>query len=84
VLSALHSFRPGSSAGPDGFRPRHIEDMFQVSGTALLDFINMVLSGGVPKVVRHVFFRANIYALRQKDGGLRPIAVPTLHQGSWV
>jgi len=53
--------------------------MFQISGpmlgTALLDFTNLVLSGGVPKEVRHVFFWANLHALRKKDGGLRPIAV---------
>jgi len=48
---------------------------------ALLDFANMLLLGGVPKEVRHVFFGASLHALRNKDGGLRPIVVGlTLHR----
>jgi len=60
--------------------------MFQVSGpmlgTALLDFTNMVLSGGVPKEVRHVFFGANLHALPKKDGGLR-LMQWALHFAAW-
>jgi len=29
IVSALRSFKPGSSAGPDGLRPQHIQDMVQ-------------------------------------------------------
>jgi len=59
--------------------------MFHLSGptfgAALLDFAIMVLSGGVPKEVRPVFFGANLHALRKKDGDLCPIAVGlTLHR----
>jgi len=53
------SLKPGSAAGPDGLRPQHIQDMVQASDSllisALVIFINHVLSGGVPQPVRHVF-----------------------------
>ena len=66
VMSALHSFKPGLSAGPDGLRLQHIQDMVQsfrsLLSTFLVDFINLVLSGGVPLLVRHVFFGANLHA----------------------
>jgi len=79
IVSALRPFKPGSGAGPDGLRPQHIQDMVQESGTlfisSLVNFVNHVLSGGVPEPVRHVFFGANLHALRKKDGGLRPTAV---------
>lgn len=80
VLAALRSFHPGSSSGFDGLSPQHLQDMVQMSGpeglpTALTNFMNLVLSGGVPQPVRHVFFGANLHALRKKDGGIRPIAV---------
>jgi len=44
-------------------------------GPVLVDFANIVLSGGVPKEVRHIFFGANLHALKKKDGGLRPVVV---------
>ena len=43
--------------------------------TRLTDFTNTVLSGHVPKVVRHVFCGASLSTLSKKDGGIRPIAV---------
>jgi len=56
ALSALHSFRPGSSSGPDGLHPQHVQDMFQAAGLmldpVLVDFANMVLFGGVPNDLR--------------------------------
>jgi len=79
VLTALHSFRPGSSSNPDGLRPQHVQDMFQAAGPTLspvlVDFANMVLSSGVPREVRHIFFGANLHALKKNDGGFCPVAV---------
>jgi len=79
IVSALRSFKPGSAAGPDGLRQQHIQDIMQESGTllisSLVNFVNHVLSRGVPEPVRNVFFGANLHALRKKSGGLRPIAV---------
>jgi len=38
-------------------------------------FVNLVLKGGTPLSVRHVFFCAILIPLRKKDAGVRPIAV---------
>ena len=79
-MSALKSFSPGSASGLDGLSPQHIQDMVQASSPealpkALCDFMNLVLAGGVPPLVRPSFFGASLHALRKKDGGLRPIAI---------
>jgi len=42
---------------------------------ALLDFVNLVLAGGVQDAIRPYFFGVRLHALTKKDGGLRPIAV---------
>jgi len=80
VLTAVRSFNPGSSGGVDGLRPQHIRDMLDVSSaesllSALTDFVNLILSGGLPLAVRPAFFGGRLHALAKKDGGLRPIAV---------
>jgi len=53
--------------------------MFQAASLTLSpvleDFANIVLSGSVPKAVRHIFFGANLHALKKKDGGLCPMVV---------
>ena len=53
VLAVLKSFFPGSSGGVDGLCPQHVIDMTEWSSPgslegALVDFVNMVLAGGVP------------------------------------
>ena len=51
VLSAVRTFPPGSSGGPDGLRPQHLLDLVSCreSGPALLTsltaFVNMLLEG---------------------------------------
>ena len=80
VLSAIKSFPPGSSSGPDCLRPQHLKDMSerQVGGTlivSLTNFVNLILSGGAPDWVRQFVFGASLLAFNKKDGGLRPIAV---------
>ena len=42
---------------------------------ALTDFVNLVLEGGVPVVIRPSFFGVTLFPFRKKDGGVRPIAV---------
>jgi len=80
VLTAVRSFNPGSSGGVDSLRPQHIQDMLYVSSaesllSALTDFVNLILSGGLPLAVRPAFFKGRLHALEKKKGGLRPIAV---------
>ena len=71
VLSAIKSFSPGSAGGRDGLRPQHLRDIvIQPGGTgvcdALRDFCNLVLAGGVPDVVRPVFFGATLFPFLKK------------------
>jgi len=64
----------------------HLEDMIQMASPnelpkVLCEFVNLMLAGGVPVQVRHIFFRASLHATGKKDGGLYPIAVGlTLHR----
>ena len=82
------SFPVGSSGGPDGLRPQHLKDILKsptgsalpsnsISSflSALTSFVSLVVNGGVPEVVRPLFFGARLTALSKKSGGVRPIAV---------
>jgi len=64
-------------ASPDGLQLKHIQDMVQESSSllisSLVNFVNHVLYWGVPEPIGHVFFGANLHALRKKDGSLRRI-----------
>ena len=42
---------------------------------ALLDFGMLVLHGDTPEEVRSFFFNASLVSLREKIGGVRPIAI---------
>src|SRR5277367_3649625 len=80
VKLAVQSFAPGSAGGRDGLRPQHLKDLVneRVGGDLaeiLADFANLVLRGGVPEVVRPVFFGASLLPFTKKEGGIRPIAV---------
>jgi len=84
VQSALDSFPKGSSGGIDGLTPQHLKDMFlnidetpeKTKHLAILtQFVNFVVSGGVPPFLRPLFFAARLIALNKKDGGIRPIAI---------
>ena len=80
VLRAIKSFPLGSSGGIDGLRPQHLLDLLDkvVSSTlaeTMLDFVNLVLSGGVPLSIRSIFFGGRLFSLSKPGGGLRPIAI---------
>lgn len=80
VRAVVRSFRKGSASGPDGLRPIHLLDMTSIEaghdGESLLShltsFVNLVLSGGVPPPVRHIFFGASLTVLNKPDGGYSP------------
>ncbi|ESN94478.1 hypothetical protein HELRODRAFT_164331 [Helobdella robusta] len=69
VLSALKSFRNGSSGGLDCLRPQHIKDL--ISGplpidefvSSLTQFINIILSGACPSAASRFFFGELKFAL---------------------
>ena len=83
IRKALSSFGPGSAGGPDGLRPGHLQSLTSrwaaEAGVRLLssltEFVNLILSGGVPEFAVGVFYGASLCALSKKDGGVRPIAV---------
>ena len=79
IRAAIRGFSPGSAGGRDGLRPQHLKDMSEFpSGSlcqSLSQFANLVLAGGVPRVVRPTFFGASLLPFAKKDGGIRPIAV---------
>jgi hypothetical protein len=79
IRAAIRGFGPGSAGGRDGLRPQHLKDMTEAPGgslcQSLAQFANLVLSGGVPRVIRPAFFGASLLPFAKKDGGIRPIAV---------
>ena len=83
VVKAIFSFPSGSAAGHDGLRPQHLKDLitksvgdarFQLTNS-LVKFVNLVVSGQVPSLVRPFFFHAKLIGLSKKDDGVRPIAI---------
>ena len=81
VREAIRSFPAGSSGGPDGFTPRHLQDL--ISGQHVADgllqnltaFVNLMLRGDVPEAVKPIIFGGRLIALQKKNGGVRPIAI---------
>ena len=71
VKEAIRSFASGSAGGKDGLRPQHLKDMTgdRVGGElieALTDFVNLVLRGRVPEVVRPAIFGAQLFPFTKK------------------
>jgi len=64
----------------DGLRPQYLLDLVDRAepeelGAALVEFVNLILAGGVSISVRSIFFGGRLFALSKPKGGLRPIAV---------
>ena len=79
VSEAIQSFPSGSAAGPDRVTPQILKDLISQRGEAshpflssLTSFINIVLAGKVPVLIRPFVFGANLFALSKKTGGVRP------------
>lgn len=87
IVTAMPS---DSSNGIDGLRPQHLKDCLKALGDAkekilnndisqfllvLCNFINICISGQIPKSISKFFFGARLLAFVKKDGGIRPIAV---------
>ena len=78
VHKALMSFPNSSSAGLDGISPQILKDLTaKLNGQTGLKFlrVSLILEGKVPFELRPYFFGAKTIALKNPDGGLRPIAV---------
>ena len=89
VMVALKSFRPSSAGGVDGLRPGHLKDLVapqtDEAGRRLLKALANVcpklIRGQIPQHARDLRFAVNLTALRNKDGGIRPIAVGNVFRG---
>ena len=83
VLAAIQSMPRGSSAGLDGIRPLHLQQLTSKNtaeaGTRLLSALTALChhaaSGNIPEPARNAFFGASLIAIKKKLGGLRPIAI---------
>lgn len=83
VATAIASFPNGSAGGIDGLRPQHLKDLTLssngIAGKELLKEItqlcNYMLSGKVISAFLPLIYGANLFALKKKCGGIRPIAV---------
>ena len=75
--------RTGSASGPSGVRPQHLKDWIsRVASeagnkalTAITSLVNIILAGLVPSETAPVLSSANLFELKKKDGGVRPIAI---------
>jgi hypothetical protein len=83
VTDALRSFKTGSAPGPSGLRPDHVKAAAFCPTNAkaeaairiLTSICNLLAAGKAPHSIVPLFFGANLFAARKKDGGFRPIAV---------
>jgi len=81
VKTAVRTFPPGSTGGPDGISPQHLKDMLIAEGdigplhVELCSFVNVLLNGETPDEVNQVIYGGRLIALEKKDGGVRPITV---------
>lgn len=83
VAKAIQSFPSGSAGGHDGLLPQHLKDLISPNlgldslslMIPLTNFINKVISGGVPIPACPFFFAANLIGLNKTDGGVRPMAI---------
>ena len=77
------SFPNGSSAGLDGISPQVLKDLTAISNgqtglnflRALTNLVTVILGGKISFELRPYIFGAKLIALKEPDGGLRPIAV---------
>lgn len=83
VLAAIQSMPRGSSAGLDGIRPLHLQQLTTKqtaeAGSRLLSALTALChhaaAGHIPDAARNAFFGASLIAIKKKQGGLRPIAI---------
>ena len=83
VRDAINSFAPISAGGPSGLQPQHLKDSILRAAreagnktlTAITSPVNIITAGIVPSEIAPVLSKANVFALKKKDGGKRPIAV---------
>ena len=88
AYSSLKSMSAGSSAGLDGIRPLHLQQLTSQGTseaghrliTSITKLLNTIMSGQVPDFAREAIFGASLFALRKNDNGIRPIAIGSVYR----
>ena len=83
IRKSIASFPMGSSGGPDGLRPQHLNDLISFSAgdaadetiRALTSLANLVVHGNKRKCIRPLFCGGKLCAFAKPLGGIRPIVV---------
>jgi hypothetical protein len=83
TLKALLSFPRGTAAGPSNLRVEHLLNAVSCPSPTIGDstlqsltsVINVLMCGNVPPSIAPFLSGANLFPLKKKNGGLRPIAV---------
>jgi hypothetical protein len=80
IIKACKSFPPGSTGGPSGLRPCHLQEMLESDddfdlAEALAAFSSDLVNGLLPSESRNWFCGARVIGIPKKPSGVRPIAV---------
>ena len=83
IIRSLQSFSGGCCGGIDELCPAHLLDLVAVYTAevglylrrSITNFTNKILRRDVSDYALKLLFSSNLTALRQKDGGIRPVAV---------
>ena len=83
IIISLRSFSGGCCGGIDVLRPAHLLDLVAVSTAeaglhlrrSITNLTNKILRGDVSDYAVKLFFSSNLTALKNKDVGIRPVAV---------
>ena len=83
VMFMLDSFPVASDAGPSKLSPDHLREALrgitpmkqEYLIKAITDTVNLLAAGKVNHNIAQYFCGANLYPLKKKDGGIRPISV---------
>ena len=80
IRRACKTLPPGSTGGPTGLRPCHIQEMLSsddddLLASALADFVSDFNAGILPQQAQPWFCGARLIGLEKQPAGVRPIAV---------
>ena len=80
IRRACKSFPPGSTGGPSGLRPVHLQEMLKADdddnlSQSLASFVSDFNMGRLPQATRPWFCGARIVGLQKEPSGVRPVAI---------
>ena len=83
VMKAIRSFPAASAAGPSGLKAAHLKEAISCTSptsadktlSSLTELANLFVSGRAPREAYNGLCAVNLFAVKKKTGGIRPIAV---------